>query len=118
MREIPEELKIAETYRHFSDDKIAELVAEQATLTEDGRAALDAEVERRGLSAGELGKRHRQQMHREAEFDKLEAMRRKKTALYLLTRGDPKGVLVMLAVAVGGVAVMWLLQSLRAALAY
>jgi hypothetical protein len=113
MREIPKEQEIAETYRRCSSDEIAELAAQKEALTDAGRAALDDEIARRGLSANELKNLHQREVRREAEFDKLEGMRRKKTALYLLTRGDAKGTIVILGAAAVVIIGLWLLRIAR-----
>jgi hypothetical protein len=62
------------------------------TLTDLARTALQAEIQRRGMSNAQLEKLHSKELHREARFDQFESVRRRKTLLYLLTKNDPKGV--------------------------
>jgi hypothetical protein len=104
---------IAATYRNSSDEEIAALAAEPESLTEIARAALDVEIKHRGLSKVQLQKLHARELHRESRFDQMEAVRRKKTALYLLTKNDPKGMLLFVAVLVAIGAFMWLRSLLR-----
>ena len=88
------EQDVSETYRSFSDQQIASLYAEIDSLTEVARPALLAEIERRSLSHAQLQSMHTAELRREANFDRRQAIHRKKVLAYLL-RNDPKGVLLV-----------------------
>lgn len=90
--------ELADTYRHLSEQDIADLYAQMDTLTESARVALTSEIERRGLSGAHLTKVHGAELRHEALFDRLQTQRRKKLAWYLLTRNDPKGLIAALLV--------------------
>ena len=88
------EQDFAQTYRTLSQQQVADLYSEIDTLTADARAALTAEVQKRGLHLDQLAKMHAAELRREGLFDRLQTQRRKKLAWYLITRNDPKGFLV------------------------
>jgi hypothetical protein len=90
--------EFAESYRNSPDVEIAALHAQIDTLTDVARVALIEEIERRGLGEAALGKLHAAELRNEARFDRLEETRRKKTAMYLLARGDPKGTILVIAI--------------------
>jgi hypothetical protein len=85
------EQELAAVYREYSDDEIAARAAQADTLTDVARAALQGEIQRRGMTSAQLEKLHAKELHREARFDQKETLRRKRTLLYILTRNDPKG---------------------------
>jgi hypothetical protein len=103
-----DEQALASTYRQYSDEEVAALAAEFDTLTDAARVTLKAEIDRRGMSSAQLAKLHSRELHREARVDQLESLRRKKTALYLLTRNDPKGTIAIIVIALGFAAYVWL----------
>ncbi len=103
-----EEQVLAATYRRYSDDEVAALAAQMEELTDAARAALGAEIQRRGMSRAQLERLHSREAHREARFDQLEAVRRKKTVLYLMTRNDPKGWIVAVLIVLGLGLLAWL----------
>lgn len=100
--------EFAATYRNCSDDDIAALASQPDALTGVARAVLDAEIQRRCLSRGHIEKLHAHEVHRAARFDQLETIRRKKTALYLLTRNDPKGMIAFILIFLGLGVFVWL----------
>lgn len=108
-----DEQELAATYLRCSDDDIAALAAEMDTLTEEGRVMLEAEIRRRGLSRAELERLHSRELHREARFDQVAAMGRKKTLLYLLTKNDPKGTFAFIVIAIGFALFAWLRSLFR-----
>jgi hypothetical protein len=80
-----DEQELATTYGRCSDDELGALAAEMETLTDAARAALRAEIQQRGMSGAELEKLHSKELHREARFDQVETIRRKKLLLSRLT---------------------------------
>ena len=85
----PTQGKFEETYRHLSEEDIADLYAQIDTLTDGARSALAEEMQRRGLSGAQLAKMHAADVRHEAQFDRLERFRRKKLAFGRLN--DLKG---------------------------
>ena len=81
----------AETYGSLPDEEIAALYAEIDSLTDGARAALAAELQRRGMDDAQLRKLHALELRHESQFDRLEKFRRKKLALRRLGLNDPKG---------------------------
>ena len=96
----PTQQDLAESYRQLADTEIADLNAQKNSLSEDARVALSGEVERRGLKSAQLSKLHSHELHREAQFDKLQRLHEKRVASYLFFRNDPWRA-VALIVAVG-----------------
>jgi hypothetical protein len=94
MQKDPQEL--AATYRNLSDAEIADLYVQIDTLTDAARSALEAEIQRRGLSSAHMSKMHAAELRHEALFDGLQKQRRKNLAWYFLTRNDPKGMIVVI----------------------
>lgn len=88
--------ELADSYRHLSEQDIADLYAQIDTLTEPARLALASEVKQRGLSGAHLTKLHAAELRHGALFDRLQTQRRKKLAWYLLTRNNPKGLIAAL----------------------
>ena len=80
----------AEAYRGLSNEEIAAIYADIDSLTEEARSALIFEVQQRGLSQAQLGKVHDVELRHEAQFDRLERLRRKKMVLSSLGLDDPK----------------------------
>jgi len=76
----------AETYRPLPDEEIASLLADQDSLTREARSALLAEIQQRGLTETHLHKLHSLELRHEAQFDRLESLRRKKLAWGRLPR--------------------------------
>jgi hypothetical protein len=107
-----DERELSATYRQYSDDDIAALAAEVEKLTNLARAMLEGEIQRRGMSRAQLEKLHSRELHREARFDHLETIRRKKMLLNLLTQNDPKGTIAFVLIMLGSAAILWL-WSLR-----
>lgn len=103
-----DERELAATYSRRSDEDLAALAAEMETLTNGARAALRAEIEGRGMSSQQLEKLHSRELHREARFDQREAVRRRHTLLYLLTRNDPKGWIWVVLMVLGFIVFKWL----------
>lgn len=87
----PSQQDLAENYRSLSDDDLASLVADSASLTDQARSALSTEVQRRGIDDAQLQKVHSLELRHEAQFDRLEKFRRKRLALRRLGLNDLKG---------------------------
>jgi len=102
-----DEFGLAATYRNYSDDEIAALAAEDAALLDSARVALQAEIRRRGMTIAQLRHLHAKELHRESRFDQKERIRRRKTALYLLTQGDPKSAIVLLIIGLALAVIVW-----------
>jgi hypothetical protein len=102
-----DEQELAATYSRCSDDELAALAAEMETLTDVARATLQAEIQRRGVSSAELEVVHSKELHREARFDQVETIRRKKILLSRLTR-DPKGWIWAVLIVLGIILFEWL----------
>ncbi len=109
----PNELELEETYRHLPDNEIASLFADEASLIDTARTALESEIKRRGVSNEHLLKIHSSDLRDEADFDRREKVRRKGALFYILFRGDPKGTLVVVLVALGIAFVLWLISLSR-----
>ena len=86
--------QLSESYRKLSDVEMAGLAAQADALTDAGRVALAAEIERRGLDAGRLAKLNASELRREAKFDRLESLRRKQRISWLLFRNEPWSLVV------------------------
>jgi hypothetical protein len=116
-RVLIDEQGLAATYRECSDDELAALAAEMETLTDVARAALRAEIQRRGVSGAQLGKLHAKEVHREMRFDQKEKIRRKKTLFNILTRSgdlsDPRGWLWTGLIFLGFLLFNWLWSRFR-----
>lgn len=95
------EKELVEAYRNSSEIEIATLYAQIDSLTDAARVALTREIERRGLSSAHLVKLNAAELRREAKFDRVQELHRKKVASYLLIRRDPKGFIVALAILLG-----------------
>jgi hypothetical protein len=67
----------AATYRRFTDDEIAALEPEIATLTGNAQAALETEIRARGLSKQNLEMLRGQAKQSAKRFDKRERIERK-----------------------------------------
>ena len=87
----PQEL--AEAYRNLSDDEIAALHAQIASLTADARAVLSSEIVRRGVNDADLTKLYAADLGKEAKFDQRQKDHRR-TDVSHLSRGDPKWVII------------------------
>lgn len=99
---------LAAIYTSYSNEEVAALAAESATLTDSARAALEEEIRRRGMTGTQLQRLHEKELHRESRFDQKERIRRRKTALNLLTQGDPKGTIVFVIILLALAAIAWL----------
>ncbi len=91
----------SETYRNYSDMEIASLHAQIDSLTDAAHAALTAEIERRNISSAELSKLYSSELRHEAKFDRRQREHRKRVLINLLFRGDPKGWIITILVALG-----------------
>ena len=109
----PNELELEETNRHLPDNEIASLFADEASLTDAARIALESEIKRRGISKEHLLKLHSSDLRDEANFDRREKVRRKGTLFYILFRGDPKGTLVAIIVFLLAVLALELISRFR-----
>ena len=81
----------SEKYRALPDEEIASLFADIDSLTEQARSALLAEIQQRGLAASQLQKLHSVELRHEAQFDRLERLRRKRMVLTRLGHHSLKG---------------------------
>jgi hypothetical protein len=76
----PSQQDLAPTYRNLTDDDLASLSSDSASLTDGARSALAAEVQRRGLDDAQLIKLHSVELRHESQFDRLEKFRRRRLA--------------------------------------
>jgi hypothetical protein len=109
----PDAQELSESYRKLSETEIASLHAEVATLTDVARRALLAEIQRRGLSDAHLSKLHFAELRHEAKFDRRQKQHRKSVTSYILFRGDAKGTITILLLALGVILVAWLVSLFR-----
>ena len=107
----PTEQNLSGTYRRFSDDDIATLYAQLGSLTDDARAALEAEIKRRGLRPEQLSQLDAAERRHETNFDRLQKLHRKRVVTYLLFRNDPKGTMVVIGIGVVLLLIAWLLDG-------
>jgi hypothetical protein len=107
------EEQFSESYRNFSEMEIASLHAQIDSLTDAARAALAAEIQRRGISSAQLLTLYSSELRREARFDRRQKEHRKKVLIYLLFRGDPKWTITTILVALGVALVAELLSHHR-----
>jgi hypothetical protein len=77
----------AKTYRSFSDDEIAALDVEVETLTDDARAALEAEIRTRELSEEDLAMLRGKVSRFGKRFDKRERIERKQEVRRFIFQG-------------------------------
>jgi hypothetical protein len=80
--------ELLQTYRDFSDDEIASLHAQIDSLTNDARAALALEIQRRGMSNAQMSKLRASELRREAKFDRRQKEHRKRVAFHFIG-GEP-----------------------------
>ena len=88
----------AETYRNISDDEIATLHAEVGSLTDEARAALQAEIQRRGISITKLHHLNTAVTQREAKFDRRQKQHEKDVGSYLLSRALSRDFWVLVSI--------------------
>ena len=79
----------------------------QTLLQNLPRLALTTEIQRRGLSTEQLLKLKAVELRHEAQFDRLEKLRRKRMVLKELGLNDPKGWIVAI---VGALILIWIEQ--------
>jgi hypothetical protein len=86
----PTQQDLAATYRSLSDKDLASLCADIGSLTEEARTTLQSEMKLRKIGSAQLEKMHTSELRREAHFDRGESIRRKRTAMWLFFRNDPR----------------------------
>ena len=101
---------LSQTYRNLSDREIASLHAEIDSLTNDARAALVSEIQRRGISGAHLSKLYASELRQEAKFDQRQREHRKSVASYIL-RGDPKWTIITIILLFAACAIFALISS-------
>jgi hypothetical protein len=107
MQNSPE--KFSETYRNCSDSEIATLHAQMNSLTENARAALASEIERRGMNSAQLPKLYASELRKETKFDERQKEHRRIVASFLL-RGDPKWTMILILALIAVVALCALIS--------
>lgn len=107
-----DEQELAAVYRQSSDDDLAAMAADLDSLTDAARTALEAEIQRRGMSSGQLERLHAKELHREMRFDQMETVRRKRMLLHRLI-SDPKGWIWAALFVLGLVVFEWLRSRLH-----
>ncbi len=98
---IPRKRILPSTYRKLSEDEIAGLYAQMDSLTDAARAALDAEIERRGVKGAHLLKMYAAEGRHDTSSRSLGKLRRKKLAFSRFSGMGLKDWLIVLLLAGG-----------------